>query len=57
MQTFKMYDRVTFVDRNGKTIYGRVVYVFPDNRYNVQNIRKIQWPYTLTADKLTRSEN
>ena len=52
-----MYDRVTFVDRNGKTIYGRVVYVHGDNRYNVQNIRKIQWPYTLTADKLTRSEN
>mgnify|MGYP003339603367 FL=1 len=57
MQTFKMYDRVTFVDRNGKTIYGRVVYVHGDNRYNVQNIRKVQWPYTLPADKLTRSEN
>ena len=54
---FKIGDVVKFFDRYGYPITGRVIYDHGDGRYNVQNIRKIQWPYTLTADKLTRSEN
>lgn len=54
---FKIGDMVKFFDRYGRPVTGRVIYAHNDNRYNVQNIRKIQWPYTLRADQLIKVEN
>jgi hypothetical protein len=54
---FKIGDVVKFFDRYGRPVTGRVIYDHGDNRYNVQNIRKIQWPYTLKGDQLIKVEN